>query len=217
MPDGLADYASPILRMAVFRQLHPGATVSYTVCEMQSAFPTGHTEYEGKATEAVRCEIIFDDGTFIVAHKEIDRVDNRNRAIVQTPEELAKNETKAMGRALRDAGIPQRLSELKLLMQWIASMNGSSPGRVTPVDGGVPVPEEQDEDAADAGAEDPTPEQVVAHKFAMLSGADKAAVVKHAREAYSLSNVLRSGDMAEAMLTYIEGRSWIAEAPEEPF
>lgn len=213
---GLANYASPILRAAVFRRLNPGATISYTVVPIEEAFPKGHTEYEGKAAEAIRCEIIFADGSYLAAHKEIDTVD-RGRPVAQTPERLAADETKALGRALRDAGIPQRLSELHDLMRWIVDLSEPNPpaaARASAPDAG-----DDGDDAPDAGAEDPTPEQVVAQKFARLSGADKAAVSKHARDALGVSNVMRSGEHAEALDEYLTKRAWIAQAelePEEP-
>lgn len=228
---GLDNYASPILRAAVFRRLYPGAQVSYSIIPIGQAFPPGHTNYDGKATEAVRCEIVLADGTYVVAHKEIDKFDVSKYKTVertQTPEELAKDETKALGRALRDLGIPQRLTELKLLMQWIASMTGQ-PVQPSPAGavGGAPSPEESfdgDDDSADAGAEDPTPEQVLARQFAQLTGASKAAVSTYAREAFGVSNVMRAGEHAEDLLAYVDRKEWLAsvgvESPsqeEEPF
>jgi hypothetical protein len=191
----------------------------------------GHRDYEGKALEAVRCEIIFADGTYIVAHKEIDLKDQRNRDVVQTPENLAKDETKALGRALRDAGIPQRLSELKLVMQWFpnvsreTSVNTSSPGR-PPQNGtvAVGVQETLDEvfpgsteetDDADAGADEPTPAQVLAKRFAFLEGPDKARIVQYARETLGCSNVLKAGEHAEALLAYLDGQPTAAPPTEE--
>lgn len=206
---GLDDYASPILRCAVFRQLNPGCQISYTVVPIGTAFPLGHTQYEGKATEAVKCEIVLQDGSYITAFKEIDKVD-RGRDIPATPENMAKNETKALGRALRDGGIPQRLSELRDLMVWVSTLDGSGNGKASstslPFDAEDVSVEEVDD--ADAGAQEPTPEQLVAQKFAQLNGADKAAVVKHAREVLNLGNVMRSGEQAETLMAYIEGQMW---------
>lgn len=218
-PRGLLDYASPILRCAVFRQLNPTAQITYTVIPMSEAFPEGHREYEGKAVEAVRCEIVWPDGHYIVAHKEMDLVD-RNRKQDQTPEQLAKDESKALGRALRDAGIPQRLSELHDLMRWIASMH--SPITSRPAAAERPTDEgEPDEDSADAGAEDPTDEQVLASRFSQLAGADKAAVSKHARDVMGVANVMRAGEHADALLAYLDKKDWMKgvadEEPEEDF
>ena len=222
---GLDDYASPILRASVFRRLNPGAQISYTVVPIGQAFPLGHHEYEGKATEAVRCEIVLADGTFVVAHKEIDKKD-RGKDVAQTPEQMAKDETKALGRALRDLGIPQRLSELKLVMQWIASMDGNvsrqtntvpdqgvRPKTVTETIEAVFGDTTEEEDSADAGADEPTLEQIVAKQFALLEGPDKAAVVKYAREELGCSNVMRSGEHADALSVYIAKRAWASEVP----
>jgi len=215
----------------VFRRLNPGAQISYSVIPIGEAFPLGHYEYEGKATEAVRCEIVLADGTYIVAHKEIDKRD-RGKDVAQTPEQMAKDETKALGRALRDAGVPQRLTELKELMRWIATMDGAPipthfdrtaafdtkardveikleeafPGSVEEVNG----------DAPDAGSDDPTVELALARKFALLNGADKVAVVKYARDTLGVSNVLRAGDQAEALSEYIDLRGWLNEVVDVP-
>lgn len=215
---GLADYASPILRAAVFRQLNPDAHITYTIVPIGQAFPEGHQEYEGKATEAVRCEIVWPDGRYVTAFKEIDKVD-RGRTRAQTPEELAKDETKALGRALRDCGIPQRLTELKLLMQWIASMSGAplAVTNVTNVEASTFGADDEsgdvEDDSPDAGSE-PTVEQVLAERFSRLNGADKAAVFKHATE-LGVKNVMRAGEHAEALLAYIESYAWLKDTPDD--
>lgn len=214
---GLADYASPILRCAVFRQLNPNAQITYTVIPMSEAFPEGHREYEGKAVEAVRCEIVWPDGHYIVAHKEMDLVD-RGRKQDQTPEQLAKDESKALGRALRDAGIPQRLSELHDLMRWIASMHSPITSRpAAAAERPTSTVDLDDDDSADAGAEDPTDEQVLATRFSQLPGADKAAVSKHARDVMGVANVMRAGEHADALLAYLDKKDWLkGVADEEP-
>lgn len=221
---GLEDYASPILRAAVFRQLFPGAQVSYSVIPIGNAFPLGHIEYEGKATEAVRCEIILADGTYVIAHKEMDKKEqlkSGTKDVAQTPEQLAKDETKALGRALRDLGVPQRLSELKILMQWVTSMNGRPAtlavtqhdvgGAETALAEAFPGSEVID-DSADAGSEDPTPEQLLAQRFAKLNGADKAHVAKFARDHFDVGNVMRAGEYAETLLAYVEKGDWLVDA-----
>jgi len=241
MPErGLEDYASPILRAAVFHRIFPGAQIGYEVVDIADAFPMGHREYEGKAAEAVRCTIIFADGTFIVAHKEIDLRD-RNRERPQTPEELAKDETKALGRALRDAGIPQRLSELKLLMQWYPNAtvgyvsnnssvgyvsNNSSPEGPALVTLSRPGPQESleaafpgstiEEDHADAGSDEPTPEQELARKFAFLTGGEKRTVTEFARD-LGCTNVLKAGEHVDAITAFIEALADTDSArPAEP-
>lgn len=231
MPErGLEDYASPILRASVFRRMYPGAQISYSVVDIADAFPMGHRDYEGKALEAVRCEIIFADGTYIVAHKEIDLKDNRNRDVLQTPENLAKDETKALGRALRDAGIPQRLSELKIVMQWYPNVSRETLANVVntsslvrpPIDGVVGVQDSLAEafpgsteidDGADAGADEPTVEQQLAKRFAMLDGPSKANVVAYAREMLGCGNVLRAGEHAEALMAWLDQHESALDAP----
>lgn len=219
---GLENYASPILRAAVFRRLYPGAMVSYEIVPIEDAFPAGHQDYEGKAKEAIRCEIVLADGTWVIAHKEMDLVE-RGRAVVQTPEQLAKDETKALGRALRDLGIPQRLTELKELMRWVASMEGSAaPTASTTSPSESPIGSDGDnDDSADAGADDPTPEQILAQRFSRLTGAGKADVSKYARDELGVANVMRAGEHADALLGYLDlyvsGMAKAAEPEEEPF
>lgn len=211
----------------MFRQLFPGAQIAYSVVAIEDAFPKGHHDYEGKALEAVRCEIIFADGTYIVAFKEIDLreyVKGGWKDRPQTPENLAKDETKCLGRALRDAGVPQRLSELKILMQWqaartpnISSFVGAPLTKVLPMGTAevfaeaFPGTTEEIDDSPDAGSEDPTPEQLLAKRFAFLDGPQKADVVRHARETLDVNNVLRAGEHAEALMNYIEAMSKTGE------
>lgn len=227
MTDGLANYASPILRAAVFRQLHPDAHITYTVVPIEEAFPEGHRDYEGKATQAIRCEIVWPDGRYVVAHKEMDlqerKRDGKTVAVPQTPEQLAKDETKALGRALRDLGIPQRLTELQTLMRWLVALRGgetkpqpaarqqSTTGSAWPPDSSDPSSSE--DDSPDAGADEPTAEQVLAQKFSQLNGADKVAVSAHARS-LGVANIMRAGDHAEALIAYIESSAWLTAEPD---
>lgn len=225
MVGGLDNYASPILRAAVFRQLNPDAYITYRVVTMEEAFPEGFREYEGKATHAIHCQIIWPDGHFVDAYKEIDVVDNRNRRIAMTPEELAKNETKALGRAMRDCGIPQRLTELKMLMSWLATMNGR-PAATLPPGSTVVADEFNDEgggeidDPADAGAEE-TQAQALATRFSRLSGKSKAEVAKHARDVFGVANVMRADEeSAIKLLAFIDtmhSEGGEDEEPEERF
>lgn len=221
MNGGLENYASPILRAAVFRQLHPDAHISYTVVPIEDAFPEGHRDYEGKATQAIRCEIIWPDGRYVVAHKEMDLFE-RGKPVPQTPEQLAKDETKALGRALRDLGIPQRLTELQTLMRWLVALRGGEPkpqpatrqqstGSAWPPDSSDAS--SSDDDSPDAGADEPTAEQVLAQRFGQLNGADKVAVSAHARS-LGVANIMRAGEHAEALIAYIESSAWLTAEPD---
>lgn len=218
---GLENYASPHLRAAVFRRLNPDAQISYEVVPIEDAFPPGHRKYRGEATEAVRCKITWPDGHYVISHKEIDLKDERRgSAIEQTPENLVKDETKALGRALRDAGIPQRLSELRELMRWVqpTAIAATSSRSTTPVEAQVSVIDPEDDDP-DAGADDPTPEQVLADMVSKLNGSDKAAISRVAKDKFNLSNVMRAGQHAEALIEMIEKRTFatVVDDVEDPF
>lgn len=207
--NALVNYASPYLRKRVFDQLYPDSEVSYEIIPIDEAFPSGHTDDPGGATEAVRCTIVTPSGWWVEGCKEIDLRDQRGRAVPQTPETYVKDQTKALGRALRDAGIPQKVDELMALMRWITALEGKTPlsakGRpIDPDSGEISGSSDPDEvDSPDAGVE-PTLEQVLAMKFGQLNGADKRDVSTYAREELSVANVMRAGVHAEAILAFID-------------
>lgn len=202
-------YASPILRKAVFDRLHPGATVEYQVVSIEAAFPDGHTVGEGEAREAIVCTIVGDDGSWWEGAKEIDLVEydknRKRRDVVQTPEQFTADCTKALGRCLRDAGIPQKVAELMTLMRWIADLDGRAPRQVNRSTGEISGSTNPDDvDQSDAGGSDePTLEQQTAVAVSRLSGADKAKLARIAREELGVTNLMRSGAEAANVLSLI--------------
>lgn len=217
----LPNYASPYLRKFMFDRFYPGATVEYDIVTMAEAFPDGWRDYPGKATHAVRCTIRRPDGIVHVGVKEIDLQGKYNK-IAQTPEELAKNETKALGRALRDAGLPQKLDEMGSLMRMFVALEGRTPSsqKGHAVDIGTGEIEgssdPDDVDDVDAGSE-PTAEQELAKRFAELPGADKAATAKYARDTLKCTNVMKAGEHVAAINTFIDNLGVAGEEPEEEF
>lgn len=207
----LDNYASPPLRAAIFNRLYPGSQIHYELCSMEEAFPDGWRSYEGKATEAIRCQIDRSDGCVFIAFKEIDTVD-KGRAQDKTPENLAKNETKALGRALTRAGIPQKMSELQSLMRWLVALDGPTavaapapPAHVDPDTGEVRGSSTPDgDDDPDADEDTLTPEQEAAMAFSQLEPADKQRVTKLASQA-GIRNVMRAGTRAADLMTIIKG------------
>lgn len=223
MPEGLENYASPPLRAAIFNRLYPGSQMLYGVVPIEEAFPEGWRDYEGKATQAIWCQIERSDGCIYLAYKEIDVLD-RGKTQPQTPENLAKNQTKAMGRALTMAGIPQKMSELQSLMRWCVALDGTradfAPARrtVDRASGEIHDPEPEGssdpdgDDDSDAGAEE-TLEQVVQRRFNALQGRPKMAVATRARE-MGIQNIMRSGDKAADILAVIDSLSQQEEETE---
>jgi hypothetical protein len=220
----LENYASPILRAAVFHQLFPGAQVDYTVVSILEAFPDGHRSSKEEAEEAIICRITLPDGRVFSAAKEVPRKEYRRgswTSIEQTPEEWVKNETKALGRAMRDAGIPQKLSELTMLMRWwrdlagpaqVVSSHSVPPPHVDPRTGEI---DPEAVDGADAGA---SPLDEYRDRLALLSGPEKAELSKKARAA-GISNLINPGDHLDEAVALLEqaraGAEFGAEEEEE--
>lgn len=207
---GLEGYVSPYLRKAVFDRMYPGSIVEYDVIPMAEAFPETHQRYPGKAEMAIRCTVIKPDGTYVVGYKEIDLADEKSgRAIAQTPENFAKDQTKALGRALRDAGIPQKVDELQSLMRWHVALEGRTPVSAK----GLSIDHESGEikgsanpddvDAPDAGADEPTLEQRVAARISSLPDSDKPKVYGWAAER-GIKNMMRAGERSEELSAYLD-------------
>lgn len=213
----LEGYASPHLRKSIFDRLHPGGIVEYEVIAIDEAFPRGHTAWEGDdgmgPTEAIRCTIVCPDGSYVVGLKEIELQeqgkDKRWRSVAQTPEQFTADCTKALGRALRDGGIPQKKTELDSLMRFTVALDAKTPptpvasrGRRIDTETGEILGNvgPDDVDSPDAGSSDePTPEQQVALDVSSLSGPNKAALSKRARDELGVTNLLRSGEHASAV------------------
>lgn len=219
----LAGYASPILRKAIFDRLNPGNIVEYDVVPLAEAFPDGHAvEPEAGASEAIRCTIYRADGSYCVGYKEINLNEldrsKRWRSVDQTPEQYTKDCTKAMGRALRDGGIPMHLDECMVILKMLAPAPVVGRGRLVNVDTGElsgSLSPDGDDDHPDSGAEELTLEQQVAVKFQQLNGADKLAVSKRARDDLGITNVLRSGEHAETIQGWLDSLHSENEGPDE--
>lgn len=206
----LEGYCSPNLRKAVFDLLHPGNVVTYEVVPIAEAFPVDHREYDGRAVDAIRCTITMPDGSYVEGCKEIDVVDEKTkRSVPQTPENLVKDQTKALGRALRDGGIPQKRDELAALMSLIVDLHGRVPisqhgNRVDRATGEINGSDDPDAvDSPDAGAE-PSAEQLLAKRFGELNGADKRDVTLQVKEKWGVSNIMRAGEHAEEIMQFID-------------
>lgn len=209
----LDGYCSPIIRCAVFRQMHPGVQIEFKVVDIDGAFPLSFRAASGgttRPTEAVVCTATFADGTWVEAAREIDLEeqgrDKKWRPIDMTPEYYAKVETKAMGRMLTKAGIPQKDFELRDLMRWLIALNGrpSTPPPAPPpgvnADGviidraafaAMPDDHVDDPDADDTTV---TPAMELAAAIQALAPVVKAQLAKWAREELSIPNVMSVPD-----------------------
>lgn len=199
-------YVSPYLRKFVHDQAFGGTTPEYTVVTMAEAFPEGFQTWEGEPDGAIRCEIVRPDGSWVVGFKEMDtreqRKDRKWYPIPRTPEQFTADCTKALGRALRDAGIPQKRGELQAMMNYLVARGGA--GRkvdASMIEGNVNA---DDIDSPDAGSSDElTLEQEVAVAVGNL-GPLKAGLATWARETLGVTNLMRSGDQAPAVAAALQ-------------
>ena len=204
-------YASPHLRKAVLDKLHPYATTQAETVPIDEAFPPGHWQGEGQPIEAIVFTIFANDGlgTFWQGVKEIDTREQDKKSRTwrdreQTAEAWATDRTKAMGRALGDAGIPQRVPELRLLMSWIAELEGRPPALSRRVNSYTGEIGKEDIDAPDAGGDDEKSlAQIVAERVMGLDGPLKAHLSKMAREELGITNLMQSGEQAQDVLRLI--------------
>lgn len=200
MADGPSNYASPLMRKAVHDRLHPGAFFEYERLPIaDSDIPAAYRNSEGpnipEPSHVVRCTIIYPDGSWVSADREIDLVQKLKgggtRPIPSTPEAYFSAETKALGRALSRAGIPHQLTELQSLMRWAVALGDQPAPAAPPAPVAPPTPRERED----------TPPPIIG-LIARLDGLDgpiKAAVTRTAREAHGLTNIagLRDpGDIA---------------------
>lgn len=209
-------YASPMLRKGVFDRIYPGSTLQYDSVPIGKVFSSEHLEgtadHQGNAQEAIICTLSTTDGQFFVGVKEVMRREyikkaNKWEDVPQTPEQYTADCTKALGRALRDAGIPQKADELKALMQWIAQLNGApmptrSVNRRTGEIRGSADPD--DIDSPDAGgSDDLTLEQRVAVEVQGMTGPEKVRLAQWAKSEHGVTNINRAGAKAEELMTHI--------------
>ena len=195
MADGPSNYASPLMRKAVHDRLHPGAFFEYERLPIDdSDIPEAYRRSEGpnvpEPTHVVRCTIIYPDGTWVSADREIDLVQKLKgggtRPIPSTPEAYFSAETKALGRALSRAGIPHQLTELQSLMRWAVALS-DPPAPATAPPASEPAP----------GQVEPAPFAALLARLEALNGPVKAAVTRVAREQHGITNIAALRDPAK--------------------
>jgi len=195
MADGPSNYASPLMRKAVHDRLHPGAFFEYERLPIDdSDIPEAYRRSEGpnvpEPTHVVRCTIIYPDGTWVSADREIDLVQKLKgggtRPIPSTPEAYFSAETKALGRALSRAGIPHQLTELQSLMRWAVALS-DLPAPATAPPASEPAP----------GQVEPAPFAALLGRLEALDGPVKAAVTRVAREQHGITNIASLRDPAK--------------------
>lgn len=195
MADGPSNYASPLMRKAVHDRLHPGAFFEYERLPIDdSDIPEAYRRSEGptipEPTHVVRCTIIYPDGSWVSADREIDLVQKLKgggtRPIPSTPEAYFSAETKALGRALSRAGIPHQLTELQSLMRWAVALS-DPPAPATAPPASEPAP----------GQVEPAPFAALLARLEALDGPVKAAVTRVAREQHGITNIAALRDPAK--------------------
>lgn len=118
MPDGLPNYASPMLRWGLLLEDHPGATVEYDVVLGEHE---GIPPQFGGSNEFVRAVIHIPGLPDVAGCKEIPDthvVKGKSQPFQRTSDNWQVLRTKALGRALKQAGYPDDLKDLKALMHW---------------------------------------------------------------------------------------------------
>ncbi len=200
-------YAGVQLRKAVFDRLHPFATTEYETLPIEEVFPVDHFEGEGKPHQAIVFTIFANDGagTFWQGIKEIDTREKPKsgswRDRPQTAEAFITDVTKAMGRALTNAGIPMKLATLEGHPPAHQRRRSTFSGDASP----------DDIDAPDAGAsDDKTLAQIVAERVMDLDGPMRAILSRQARE-IGCGNLYQAGEHAQEVLELIG-----ALKPQEP-
>jgi hypothetical protein len=167
---GLAGYASPALRWAMLLEDHPTAKVTYGT---QSADDGGIPEdWRENCQGLVTASIDFGDGREpITAWKEVPETEwikGKKQDFEKNPENLVKLRTQALGRALKQAGYPDGIDDLRPLITWRrrllelqAVANGRELPPAPPIDealpaSGLPTPDADREDVLDVESTEET-------------------------------------------------------------
>lgn len=107
------NYASPGLRWGLLQDDFPGAHATYELVQAH-AIPGGHP-FSNPNDDFVLCTITFPSGVNKVSAYGWKPL---SAALKQTDEQYAALRTKALGRALKDAGYPDNLNDLRALTAW---------------------------------------------------------------------------------------------------
>lgn len=116
-------YVSPMLRLAFLREDHPGLDIAYGV---MAADESGiHPAFRADCDWFVTCTITIPGCPPVVAWKEVPKQEerwvNKQKRMVpfeMTPESLIVLQTKALGRACKQLGYPDDMTEFKSLVLW---------------------------------------------------------------------------------------------------
>lgn len=145
MADDLVDYAAPGLRWGLIREDHPNVRAEFGI---DTAANLGlPPQAAAPDEEFVYARIVFADPTLepVLGYKpwtmQVRGKDNKMRTVnVEHPTDQYRTLcTKALGRALKDAGYPDDLNDLKSLMFWRqrrAELAALGHGATVQLDGG---------------------------------------------------------------------------------
>lgn len=199
MPALPESYASPGLRVGLLLDDHPGAVITY---REGTAAECGVPSSWGGDQQVVICRIERPGLPAVEAYKPVELKVQRNGRTVDAvldPDWWNVQSTKALGRALKRAGYPDDMKDLKALVHWrqrnaevSATLSGSVPALppgVDPETGELEAAGRADPD--DVGADDVTEAEVVsfdsatatpgemddeiAHRLLVMSVADRRA------------------------------------------
>jgi hypothetical protein len=126
-----ATYASPHLRLALWKEDHPEGTVDFEVVPIDAARPDGKPwvapPFRGRFKWLIVCTLTVPGLPTIAAFKECGvRVKDGNNTRTEyedfAPEAQATLQSKALGRALKAAGYPDDMDDFRVLV-WLRREN----------------------------------------------------------------------------------------------
>lgn len=113
-------YASPGLRLSLYLEDHPDAEQpAYDIRRLADVDPTIPEDWGGDQ-EVVVCTLRRPGVADVVAWRETyeTKKNGETKAVIRRPDVLVALQTKALGRALKKAGYPDHLPDLKAMMLW---------------------------------------------------------------------------------------------------
>lgn len=128
MPDAPpATYASPHLRLALWKEDHPDGEVHFDVVAIDDERSPVHPAFAGKTKWLILCTLTVPGMPDVTAFKECvvkvkDQNVTRNSYDDFTPEAQATLQSKALGRALKAAGYPDDMDDFRVLV-WLRREN----------------------------------------------------------------------------------------------
>lgn len=225
MPEAIdmTRYASPIVRMGMAMMLYPGMQVEFFQADAKEWVRgmSGNGRFnDSRCDIVIVCRIRLPDG--LGTYDGWKEVNTKSTSLV----DLASHRTKALGRALKQIGMPSVLPEMQLLMQYTALMrlDAKDPDVRSAVAAlaqpilGAPPDEDEDELEEPEMSEEQLAQQAYAALWSGLSGSQRRELSDVLRKLDPpITNALRPGPDRIVEATAIVNKMMAVEEPEEPF